>query len=259
MYRFFKCNVLGGFRLTDLNRKVHQEEFFYVDAHVCDTSRSVKAAINSKWMLEVSNEEASQHIVMPISVIPSGLRNVEKSNKRVATSVATPDVKEVNKKIESRQADRTFRKQPMQKQKEEDKPIVPDFNAVERKMKERQADVMTKGPDEIIKTPVKLKEEKVEEHKEEKIEKLEEVLEKPEPVDKNKEKNVEEVVEEHKEEKAEEPVDKNKEEKVLESVIKDLATEMLDNNSLVVPNFDEKKEDKTATKIRRRKKAETLT
>lgn len=158
MFRFFKCNVLGGFRLTDLNRKVHQGEFFYVDAYICDTSRSVKAALNHKWMTEVTEDEASQHIIVPpTGELPSGVRNVETGPKRVAMNVATPNTKEVGKKIESRQAGKSFKKQPMQKQKEEDKPIVPNFNEAERRMKERQADVTTKGNDEVLKSPVKPK------------------------------------------------------------------------------------------------------
>lgn len=163
MIRFFKGNILGGFRLTDLNRKIQQGEYFYVDAHICDTSRSIKAGLSRKWMTEVTEEEASKHISTPRTVAKKEEQittDVKVGRKMSTNKVATPNAKETNQKIESRQAAKTFRKQPMQKQKEEDKPIVPNFHEAEKKMRERQTDVTTKGPDEVLRSPVKVAEKK---------------------------------------------------------------------------------------------------
>lgn len=157
MYRFFKCNILGGFRVSDLNKNIKQGEYFFVESSFCETSRATKVAIDSKWMTEVSEKEASQFISIPKQIntkfVMSSQVGLRSSNK-----LAIPDVKETNKKIESRQAERT-RKQPIQKQKDEEKPIIPDFNAAERNMRIRQADVMSKGCDEVLKSPIEAKKE----------------------------------------------------------------------------------------------------
>jgi hypothetical protein len=162
MYRFFKCNVLGGFRLTDLNRNIRQGEYFYIDSSFCDSSRATKVALDNKWMTEVSEKEASQFIAISKQVSSGGVQVTEVRPKRASrgvNQVATPDPKEANKKLESKQAERTIRKQPAQRQKEEDKPVVPNFNEAERAMRARQADVTTKGPDEVLKSPVEAKKE----------------------------------------------------------------------------------------------------
>ena len=63
--RFFKCNVLGGFRLSDLNQQIKQGEYFFIDVHVAKTSRAVISALRDKWMIEVSEKEASKNINIP--------------------------------------------------------------------------------------------------------------------------------------------------------------------------------------------------
>lgn len=153
MYRFFKCNRLGGFRLTDLNKKIQTDEYFYFDVHTCDASRGILSALKAKWMLEVSEQEASQFISIPKTKILEQKEEIVAENKiPVRTSV---DAKIANSSLESRQAGRSFKPRiPMPKQKEEDKPVVPNFNAAERRMRERQADIMTKGPDELLRSPV---------------------------------------------------------------------------------------------------------
>ena len=157
MYRFFKCNRLGGFRLTDLNKKVHTDEYLYFEEHVCDTSRSINGALKAKWMLEVTEKEASQSISVPGEVkdVKSEPEQIETTKKNLGK--AQVDAKETNKSLESRQAERNFRRPPMQKQKQEDKPAVPNFNQAERRIRERQADIMTKGSDELLKSPMKKK------------------------------------------------------------------------------------------------------
>lgn len=134
--RYFKCNILGGFRLSDLNKNFKQGEYFSIDNTFCDTSRAAKAALQSKWMTEVSEKEASEYITIPGKA---------------------PQIRKYGispRSLESRQAERTFKRQATQRQKEEDKPVLPDFNEAEKKMKIRQADVMTKGADEVLQSPV---------------------------------------------------------------------------------------------------------
>jgi hypothetical protein len=165
MYRFFKCNVLGGFRLSDLNRNIKQGDYFYIDNLFCDTSRAVRAALQSKWMTEVTEKEASQFVSIPKQVSAGGVQQTEVGPRRSVSSsgqVATPNVQETNKSIESRQAERSIvKRQAMQKQKVEDKPVIPNFNEAERAMRLRQADVTTKGPDEVLRSPVEAKKEAV--------------------------------------------------------------------------------------------------
>lgn len=157
MYRFFKCNVLGGFRLSDLNKNIKQGECFFIETTFCDSSRAVKASLQAKWMTEITEKEASQYISIPRNLNAGGVqeRVIQTINK-----IAIPNVNETNSEsIESRQADRNFRKQVAQKQSIEDKPIMPNFNEAEKAMKLRQADIMTKGPDEVLQSPVEVKKE----------------------------------------------------------------------------------------------------
>jgi hypothetical protein len=159
MYRFFKCNRLGGFRLTDLGRKIQTDECFYFDKYTCDASRGIQGALKAKWMLEITEDEASQYILIPKANVIK--EHEEKITEKKILTKTTVNAKELNKSLESRQAGRNFKpKAPMQKQKEEDKPIIPDFNAAERRMRERQADVTTKGPDQLLQSPVKVAEKK---------------------------------------------------------------------------------------------------
>jgi hypothetical protein len=205
MYRFFKCNVLGGFRLSDLNRNIKQGEYYYVDSTFCETSRAIRAALQNKWMTEVTEKEASQFISIPKQVSAGGVQSTEIGPKRAITSsgqVAAPNIQETNKSIESRQAERSVKRQPIQKQKDEDKPVMPNFNEAERAMRHRQADVTTKGPDEVLKSPVEARRESTV------------TVTKQEPIS-----------------------------VVKDNVVKDLANEIADNSMLSTPNFDEKQQD----------------
>jgi len=115
-------------------------------------------------MTEVSEKEASQFITIPRQINSGGIQNAEIKSRRMVYNpnrVAGPNAKESNKKIESRQAARSFRHFAIPKQKQEDKPIIPNFNEAERRMKERQADCMSKGPDEILRGPVRIKRENI--------------------------------------------------------------------------------------------------
>lgn len=149
MYRYFKCNKLGGFRLIDFNRKVCTDEYLYFETHICETSQSVKAALNLKWMLEVSSEEAAKHIQIP------------------ETKVQKAEVESKKEEVKVQRGSKP--RQPMQKQKEEDKPAIPNFNEAEKKMRERQADISTKGADEVLPSPIQIK-------KQSNKEKIEDVL-----------------------------------------------------------------------------------
>jgi hypothetical protein len=155
-YRYFKCNVLGGFRISDLNRNIKQNDYFFIESHICDTSRAVRAAITNKWMVEIDENEASQHILLPkksTGVIEE--KEIIKPKIIVKSDVAIPYVQ--TQTLESRQTEKNMRKQATQKIKKEEKVIIPDFNKAEKAMKARQADIMTKGEDETLKSPAEIK------------------------------------------------------------------------------------------------------
>ena len=135
---FFKCNVLGGFRLSDLNLNIKQGEYFFIDSHVAEISRSVIAALKDRWMIEVTEKEAAGHITIPKEVAQSGVQNTNvgpKTSVQQFSGLATPNVAEVNKNnIESRQAENNRLT----------KPIMPDFKKAEEDIKKRQSDSMNK-------------------------------------------------------------------------------------------------------------------
>jgi hypothetical protein len=161
-YRFFKCNVLGGFRLSDLNQGIKQGNYFYLDDHVSKTSRSVQAAIKARWMIEVEEIEASQFIDYPGKQVIKKQQEVEEINVSADCAKVCGSKTE---KLESRQtaaANATpnhLRKQVAQKQTKEDKVAIPNFKEVEITTKQRQQDITTKGKDEVLKSPVEQKKE----------------------------------------------------------------------------------------------------
>ena len=276
MFRFFKCNKLGGFRLSDLSRKIRTDEYFYIDKYVCDTSRSVKAALNAKWMLEVTEEEAAKHN----SVVKTpDLHRKDKVTPKLPLSKSSINAKETNKKLESRQIAKSI-KQPMQKQKEEDKVIVPNFVEADKKIKDRQADITTTGKDEILKSPVqakvaealknKVQAKNIEASKStiqaEEIlksaieEKVVEILENPVQVEEIaiEEKVLENTVKAEEQKKVEILEVDSKD--FVENLAKDIGA---DNSQMSAPNFDEKKQEvkqeikqQVEKRIRRRKKQE---
>lgn len=65
MFRYFKVNIINGCRLSDINKNVSQDEVFYINSHIATNSRSVSAAIKAKWILEITEKEAAQHIQLP--------------------------------------------------------------------------------------------------------------------------------------------------------------------------------------------------
>lgn len=279
MFRFFKCNKLGGFRLSDLSRKIHTDEYFYIDKYVCDTSRSVKAALNAKWMLEVTEEEAAKH--NSVVKTPDIHRKDKIDVPKAHLSKTAINAKETNKRLESRQVSRSI-KQPMQKQKEEDKVIVPNFVEADKKIKDRQADITTTGRDEILKSPVQSRTIEVSK-KQAKVEAVEVLksLDKSKLVESQK---ITEKVEEILKDEVKDNIIENKnniqDEKDLESTSKkveflveisevdskdfvnNLAKDIgADNSQMSAPNFDEKKQEvkqeikqQVEKRIRRRKK-----
>jgi hypothetical protein len=188
-YRYFKCNVLGGFRISDLNKNIKQNDYFYIESNICDTSRAVKAALSVKWMIEISEQEASQYLSIQKSEV-SITKNADTNKKTVLAKadIAIPHIE--TKTLESRQAEKNFKKQVAQKQKKDEKVILPNFNKADISIRARQNDVSTKGEDEILKSPIELK-------------------------------------------------------KKDNDVVKDLSKEIVDNEFLYTPNFDEKKEKAT--------------
>jgi hypothetical protein len=77
MFRFFKCNIINGCRLSDIERFVHRDEVFYLNSHIACTSRSVNAALNSKWIIEITEKEASKTLVIPKFVEETKVKNIE--------------------------------------------------------------------------------------------------------------------------------------------------------------------------------------
>jgi hypothetical protein len=78
-FRYFKVNVTGGFRLTDLNKDLKQGQYFYVENDIVRTSKAVQAALRHNWIVEVNSAEASPHIeivpVKKITPLPAHLQN----------------------------------------------------------------------------------------------------------------------------------------------------------------------------------------
>lgn len=231
MFKYFKCNVLGGFRLIDINKKFKQGEYFYLDKNYCETSRAVKGALNIFWMIEVSEEEASKYISIPFT--PQ-----EENNQNTLNDTS---VQEINVNIETKQAARTFKKHiAMQKQKPEEKPCIPNFNEAERKMRERQNDITTKGEDEILKSPVEFK--NILKNQENDI-----LVKNLDIIEVNKEKTITNIVNDN--------LIKIEELKEEDSLIKQLYKEgSVDNSSLAVPDLNEKEKIKKEIKTQLEKK-----
>lgn len=273
-YRFFKCNVLGGFRLTDLNKNIKQGEFFYVDSHACEASRAAKAALSNNWMIEVTEKEASFHITIPKVINEGGVQNVQMSAKTVMTrnnNVAIPNTTETNRSLESRQAEKTFgiavpdmgkaeksiqNRQAADVNKDAERVATPDFGKAERNIRARQNDVMTKGDkDELIKNPnspnLKRRGRKPEPTKETVVEATA-TVEKVAAVETIVEKPIEMAVTE-----PEATI-------VVQDKVTDLVSEIADNEFLATPNFDERLDTTKAelgqeldNKIRRRRRVLT--
>jgi hypothetical protein len=107
-YRFFKNNIIGGFRLSDINKNVKQGDYFYIDSHVVETSKACFAALREKWMIEVSEKEAAKFVELPkVKVFVETAEKV--SNKPVHLGVAIHNAATTNKSLESRQAAKTHK------------------------------------------------------------------------------------------------------------------------------------------------------
>ena len=208
-YRYFKCNRIGGFRLSDLNKEVKQGEYFYVDSHVAETSRSVIASIRERWMLEVTEREASKYI-SPVrklnrgGVVETNIGTKKAVNESVGLSI--PNVKDVNINLESRQAERN--------KLQNIKTATPNLEEVKKKTEERQKEEK-QGTTNVVGPDIK----KVEENRKEEQNKKEK---------------------EEKPEKLESPVTAKYNETVKSLSVED--DDQLDNSLVSIPNLDEKKE-----------------
>lgn len=80
-FRFFKCNIINGCRLSDIERFISREEVFYLNSHIACTSRSVNAAINANWIVEISEKEASQYISIPSYIEPVQQKQIKFEEK----------------------------------------------------------------------------------------------------------------------------------------------------------------------------------
>jgi hypothetical protein len=149
--RYFKCNILGGFRLTDIGKNVKAEEVFLVDSFKANSSNALKAALKGKWVIELTAKEASSTIDVPVldlekKIETSVLKEEEKAKEAYNdTKVILPDFKAVeehNKKKEEETRNLTGTK---------DNVAIPDLGEVNKKISARRNDTINKGRDEIIK------------------------------------------------------------------------------------------------------------
>lgn len=155
-YRYFKCNVLGGFRLSDLNKNIKQGEYLQLDAQMADNSRAVIAAIRSKWMVEVGEKEAGKSIHIESSKVETPKKP---SNESVSkTGVAIHDASETNRPLEVRQAERKRGRPPRKSdvQKASATVSLPDFQKVAEKRKGNGDDSIDKK-DRTLESPVTAK------------------------------------------------------------------------------------------------------
>jgi hypothetical protein len=70
MLKYYRCNIIGGFRLTDLNKFIKTGEFFAVDTKVVYASKALAAALKHNWITEVPASEGMSHVVAP-SIMPN--------------------------------------------------------------------------------------------------------------------------------------------------------------------------------------------
>lgn len=134
--RYFRCNILGGFRLSDLNKNIRQGHYFQLENHIVETSKAVKAAIKAKWMVEISENEAEKHFDLPKKRVQKK-KEVAKPHSSRGNQVSIPDTKDVERRIESGKIDKT------------DGVSVPNFKEVEKKNKEK----LIKKEDPKVSTP----------------------------------------------------------------------------------------------------------
>lgn len=138
-YRYFKANIVGGFRLSDLNVNVKQGSYFYLESDAVDVSRGATAALRDKWMIEVSEKEASKYVSVPRAVSKAGVQTSVLGTRHAVKNidVATPNVKEVNRSLESRQAEAGMKKKA-------EEVILPNFKEVEERNKTKFNDSLNK-------------------------------------------------------------------------------------------------------------------
>ncbi len=155
---YYKCNVIGGFRLSDLNRQVSQDEVIELEEHVANTSKAVIAAKKAGWLIEAKKPRASSKKTEDTDTKKENLP--KNPNKSLGTSV--PDAKRVNKSLETRQAEEIASKISQPDFKEVAKPkaaepssgvSIPDIQEVQKNASLRQKDNLT-NKDEVIKTVV---------------------------------------------------------------------------------------------------------
>ena len=112
-FRFFKCNIINGCRLSDIERFVTRDEVFYLNAHIACTSRSVNAAINANWIVEISEKEALKSISVPAIAEP-----VEKKYEIEEKTIHSADM-QVNKAAFDRHQARLKKLEKIKEEKEE--------------------------------------------------------------------------------------------------------------------------------------------
>lgn len=72
-FRYFKSNIITGCGIPDISKKIgpadgddSEDEFLYIESSMASNSRGIQAALNHKWILEITEKEAAQYIPIPI-------------------------------------------------------------------------------------------------------------------------------------------------------------------------------------------------
>ena len=83
LFKYYKSNIVGNLNLPDISRKISQDEVFWLHAHIAEASRSVQSADKYKWILEITEKEASRFITLPAEM------NVPKDTHKIVDPVNT--------------------------------------------------------------------------------------------------------------------------------------------------------------------------
>ena len=90
--RFFKCIKQGGCRLSDLELSLVDNQFFKRSAESIEGSNSVRAALNSGWIEELTEDQFQDDMIKrlkmaeeagrPEAINPGNIKEVESTSKR---------------------------------------------------------------------------------------------------------------------------------------------------------------------------------
>jgi len=162
---YYKCNIIGGFRLSDLNQQVKQDEVIDVDEHIANTSKAVQAALKAGWLVKVKKPKAKKE-----DIIKDEKKEKPPKSANKSLGMSVPDAKTVNKSLETRQAEDIAQKVSSPDMKGNKKPktlepqtgvSIPDIQQVQRNVRDRQKENLN-NKDQIIKTTILKQEDTIE-------------------------------------------------------------------------------------------------